>query len=128
MTDGDSRILMQQHKSHGLPNDVTAADDDGALALYRNFAPLQQLENSGGRTGARRRAVCNQVSDIAGMKAVSVLAGLNRLKYAPRVNVLWERRLNEYAVHFRIPVEIFNGLEKVLGVDALGRSQIQTTD
>ncbi len=73
--DGDGGVFGKQQHTHRFPDDVTAADNDGAFAGDGNPVSFEQLNDPGGRAGPRAGASGRERAHITGMKAVDVFRG-----------------------------------------------------
>jgi hypothetical protein len=88
---GHGGVALQQQQRHRLADDVTPSDDDGLTASDRHTLTLEQLDHTGRRARGQQRPPLHQPADILRMKAVDVLARVDRIENLPR-GVLAHRR------------------------------------
>ncbi len=105
----------------GLPTISLRPTTDRVLTTNGEIAPFEDLDHSGRRAGRQSRAASLQAPRIHRMKAVYVLRGENGIEQGLRVDLLWERQLNENAVDVIAIVEARNEVEHFFSGNGVGR-------
>ena len=110
---GVAMLFLEHQLSHGLANDVAAAQNHTFLSRCGNFIAFEQCDNAKGcgrnKTGqAQCHATC-----IHWVNTVNILVVINGIDHLLLVNVLGQRQLNDEAVNIGIIVQSANAVEKL---------------
>jgi hypothetical protein len=121
VADSDRSVCVHEKESHGLADDVAAAQNDRVGALDRNLVAPKNFHASGGSAGDESRAIGNELAEIDGMKAINVFRGVYGFQYALGIDLRRERELNKDPVNVVVIVQIGNELKHVAGGNIRGR-------
>ena len=108
---------MHEQESHGLSDNVAAAQNDGVCAFDLDFVAAENFHASRGGARNEARAPADEFSQADGVKAIDVLGGIDRFKNALGVHLRWKRELHKNAVNVIVAVEILDDGKKVEGAD-----------
>src|SRR5437879_6617549 len=106
MADRDGGIGVQQQHRNRFANNVTAPDNDGIRADYRNIASLQNFHAAKRRASYKPGALSGKISHVHRMKSVHVFLWRNREQHSIRIHLLRKRQLNEDAINFITMIEV----------------------
>lgn len=105
---------MEQKHSLRFSDNVAASDHNTVFALDINSAFGNKLHNPGRRTGKKIIIANHNFSHILRVKSVNVLFRRNCVYNRFFVNMLRQRKLNQYSVDFAVAVKTLNQRFKLL--------------
>jgi hypothetical protein len=112
---------MHQEKSHGLADDVAAAEHDGVGAFDGDLVAAKNFHASGGSASDESRTIGNKLAEIHGMEAVDVFLRRDGFEDALRIDLRWKWELDEDTVDVVVIVEVGDELKHVVGGNVGGR-------
>jgi hypothetical protein len=112
---------VQEEHRHRFAHDVAPPHDHRSLALDLDPLPLQELDDSRGRAGARGGTVLDQLSRVDGVKSVDVLLGNDAIEELARVEMVGERKLQQDRVDLVPLVQLVELREQLLPAGARGQ-------
>ena len=95
---------MHEEKSHGLADNVAAAENDGVSSLDGDVVATQNFHAAGGRAGDQAGASADEAAEIEGMEAVHVLGRIDGFKNALGIDLRGKRKLDENAVDIVVAI------------------------
>lgn len=122
MADGDGGVGVHEKESHGLADDITAAEDDGVGAGEGNLIAVENLHAAGGSAGDEAGTSADEAAEIHGMETVNIFGGIDGFEYALGVDLFGKRELNEDAVDAVVAIEIVDEFQEIVGGAGGGRS------
>src|SRR5258708_80854 len=128
MADGHGGVRVQQQQSQRLPDDIAASDDHGMFSGDWDFVAPQHFNNAGGCAGARGRNVCDEISEIEGMKTVRVLVGREARQHPTVLDLRRHGGLHQEARDFPPFVEAADDGEKIVRREIGGRRDFLAMD
>src|SRR5260370_13994637 len=108
---------MHEQESHGLADNVAAAEDHGIRAFDRYVAAAENFHTAGRRTSDEAGTPAQEAAEIDGMEPVDIFCGINGLKDALGVNLRRQRKLDEDAVNLVIAIQVLDQCEHFVGCD-----------
>ncbi len=108
MTDGDSSIGVHEEKSHGLADDVAAAEDDGVGAFDLDVVAAQNFHAARGSAGNQAGASADEPAEVDGVEAVHVFGGIDGFQDALGIDLRGKRELNQNTVDVVVAIQIFD--------------------
>ena len=121
MANGDGSVGMHQEKSHGLADDVAAAEHDCVGAFDGDLVAAKNFHAAGGSASDESRTIGNKLAEIHGMEAVDVFLSRDGFEDALRINLRWKWELDEDTVDVVVIVEVGDELKHVVGGNVGGR-------
>ena len=121
MANGDGSVGMHQEKSHGLADDVAAAEHDGVGAFDGDLVAAKNFHAAGGSASDESGTIGNKLAEIHGMEAVDVFCGIDSFENALGIDLRGKRKLDEDAVDVVVIVEVGDELKHVVGGNVGGR-------
>ena len=91
MANRNSGVGVHEEKSHGLTNDVAAAEDDGVGAFDLDIVAAQNFHAAGGSAGNQAGASADEAAKIDGMEAIHVFGGVDRFEDALGIDLRGKR-------------------------------------
>src|SRR5277367_5870042 len=98
MANGNGGVGVHEEKSHGLADDVAAAEDHGVGAFDFYVVAAKDFHAAGGCASDQTGAVADESAQIDRVKAVDVLRGIDGFEDELGVHLLGERELDEDTV------------------------------
>src|SRR5579885_726549 len=113
MADGDGGVGVHEEKSHGFPDDVAAAEDDGVSAFDCDPVAPKDFHAAGWRASDEARPSADQAPQIDGMESVHVLCGIDRFEYPLGVHLRGQRKLDQDAVYGVVAIEVLDNAQHI---------------
>ena len=105
MADCDGGISLQEQLGHRPSHNLTPAHHTRICTTDCNLRALKEFNYSGRRTRRERRPAHRQFPNINRMKAIHVLCRIDRLDDSGLLKIIWQRQLDQDAVHVRARVQ-----------------------
>src|SRR3981189_121716 len=113
MANRDGGVGVHEEESHGLADDVAAAEDDGVGAFDLDFVAAQNFHAAGGSAGDQAGASADEAAEIDGMKTVHVFGGIDGFQNALGIDLRGKGKLDENAVDIVVAIQVFNDGEQI---------------
>ncbi len=126
MADGDGGVRVHEEKSHGLADDIAAAEDGCVRTFDWNFAAAEDFHHAERSARDEIGASGDEAADIEGMEAIDIFGGVDCFENFLCVNLCGKWKLDENAVDVVAAIQILDDGEQLAGADCSGRREVET--